>query len=150
MPNIFSKLGPCMLLWYEQLLGRQKWYGLVRLNCQLMTKLEMMLSLQAHVCGCISAHPGLPHQKTKQETSDASKCQPIQASWNRKVLNFGSEYPLIVHNYLLIPFCDFSLTARSGKSQRHYQCDWVCAAHLEYRFLVLTNVRITGIWIRKN
>jgi len=33
---------------------------LIRLNCQLMTKLEMMPVLQAQVCGCVSAHPGLP------------------------------------------------------------------------------------------
>jgi len=25
------------------------------------------------VCGSISAHPGLPHQKTKRKTNDASK-----------------------------------------------------------------------------
>jgi len=31
----------------------------------------LMLSLQAKVCGCISAHPGLPHQNTNRETSDA-------------------------------------------------------------------------------
>jgi len=36
------------------------------------TKLEMMHILQAQVCVCISAHPGLPHQKTKRETRDAS------------------------------------------------------------------------------
>jgi len=31
-----------------------------------MAKLEMLhiSLLQAQVCGCISAHPGLPHQKT--------------------------------------------------------------------------------------
>jgi len=40
-----------------------------------MTHLEMMHTLQAQVCGCISAHPWLPHQKTKRETSDASKSQ---------------------------------------------------------------------------
>jgi len=40
----------------------------IHLNCQLMTKLKMMHILQAKVFGCISAHPGLPHQKTKRET----------------------------------------------------------------------------------
>jgi len=34
----------------------------------------------ASMCGCISAHPGLPDQKMKQETSDASKRQLNQAS----------------------------------------------------------------------
>jgi len=51
-----------------------------RLNCQLLMNLEMMHILQAQVYGCISAHPGLPHQKTKQETSYASKSQLNQAS----------------------------------------------------------------------
>jgi len=40
---------------------------LIPLNCQLMTKFEMMHILQAQVCGCISAHPGLPHKKMKRE-----------------------------------------------------------------------------------
>jgi len=39
----------------------------ILLNCQLMTKVEMMHTLQAQVCGSSSAHPGLPHQKTKLE-----------------------------------------------------------------------------------
>jgi len=45
-----------------------------------MTKLEMMHILQAQVCSCTSAHPGLPHQETKRETSDASKSQLNQSS----------------------------------------------------------------------
>jgi len=47
----------------------------IHLNCQLglITKLEMMHTLQAQVCGCVSAHPGLKHQKMKQEAGDASK-----------------------------------------------------------------------------
>jgi len=45
----------------------------------LMTKLEMIRILQAQVCGCISAHPGLSDQKRKGETSDASKSQLYQA-----------------------------------------------------------------------
>jgi len=32
------------------------------------------------VCGCFSAHPPLPHQKAKRETSDALKSQLNQAS----------------------------------------------------------------------
>jgi len=35
----------------------------IRLNCQLMTKPEMMYILQAQAGGCISAQPRLPHQK---------------------------------------------------------------------------------------
>jgi len=38
------------------------------------------VTLQAQVCGCFSAHPGLSHQKTKRETRDASKRQFNQAS----------------------------------------------------------------------
>jgi len=30
---------------------------------------------------------------------------------------------------------------------RHYQLNWVCTADLEYRSLVLRNVRITGVWV---
>jgi len=41
---------------------------------------RMMHILQAQVCGCISAHPGLSHQKLKQRTSDASIGQVNQAS----------------------------------------------------------------------
>jgi len=36
--------------------------------------------LQAQVCACISEHVGLPHQKTKQESSDALKSQLNQTS----------------------------------------------------------------------
>jgi len=38
----------------------------IHLNCQLLTKLEMMYTLQAQVYGCLSAqHLRLPHRKTK-------------------------------------------------------------------------------------
>ena len=60
--------------------------------------------IDAHIAStgvrCISAHPGLPHQNMKCETSDASKSQVNQSRWNRKVLKFGSENQLNVHNYL--------------------------------------------------
>jgi len=71
----------------------------IRLFCQLMTKLGMMRILQAQMCGCISAHPGLPHQKPKRETSDASKSQLNQASWNRAVLKFDLENQLTVNPF---------------------------------------------------
>jgi len=45
-----------------------------------MTMLKMMRILQAQVCGCMSAHAGLPHQKTKRETTEASKSQLNQQS----------------------------------------------------------------------
>ena len=60
--------------------------------------------IDAHIASrgvrCISAHPGLPHQNTKRETSDATKSQVNQSSWNRKVLKFASENQLNVRNYL--------------------------------------------------
>jgi len=75
---------------YEQLLRRQNRYGeplwSMRPNCQLMTKLEIMQILQAQVCGWISAHPGLTHQKKKRESRDASSSQLNQTSWKRTVL----------------------------------------------------------------
>jgi len=76
----------------------------------------MMHILQAEVCGCISAHSGLPHKKMKQETSDTSNSQLNQASWNTAVLKFSSENKLNVHYYLSTFICDFPLIARSGKS----------------------------------
>jgi len=60
--------------------------------------------IDAHIAStgvrCISAYPGLPHQNMKRETSDSSKSQVNQLSWNRTVLKFGSENQLKVHNYL--------------------------------------------------
>ena len=120
---------------------RRDW---IRLNCQLVTKLEMMYILQAQVWSCISAHPGLPHQKTKRETSDASKSQLNQANWNRTVSKFGSNQ-LNGHNDFSILFLWFSLDSIIS-----YQFNWVCTAHLEYRSLVLRSARITGVWVRKN
>jgi len=79
----------------------------IRLNCQLKTKLEMMHILQAQVWSCISAHPGLPHQETKREASDASKSQLNQASWKKTVLKFASKNQLNTRNYLSTLFCDF-------------------------------------------
>ena len=92
---------------------RRDW---IRLDCQLVTRLEMMHILQAQVWSCISAHPGLPHQKTKRETNDASKSQLHQASWNRTILKFGSENQLNGRNYFAILFWDFPLIAWSGQS----------------------------------
>ena len=76
----------------------------------------MMRILQAQVCDCISVYSGLPHQKTKQETSDASTNQLNQAVWNRKVLKFGSEIHFSAHICLLIRLGDSPLLARSRKS----------------------------------
>jgi len=60
----------------------------------------MMHTLQAQVCGCISAHPVLPHQKMKLETGDASKSQLNQSILNRHILKRGSENQLEDDNYL--------------------------------------------------
>jgi len=43
----------------------------------------------------------------------------------------------------------FLLDRTIWKKSRHYQFDWVRAAHLENRSLVLKKVKITGIWIHK-
>ena len=43
----------------------------------------------------------------------------------------------------------FSLGCTIWKITRFYRFDCVCAAHLEYRSLVLKDVWIAGIWIRK-
>jgi len=43
-----------------------------------------------------------------------------------------------------------SLDRTIWNKSRHYQFHWMCAVYLEYRSLILKNVRITGISIRKN
>ena len=48
------------------------------------------------------------------------------------------------------PFLQFSLDRTIWNKSRHYQFDWVRAAHLEYRSLVMKKLRITDIRIRKN
>ena len=50
---------------------------------------------------------------------------------------------------VLQSFLWFSLDRTIWNKSRHYQFDWVCATHLEYKSLVLKNVRIACIWIRK-
>jgi len=45
-----------------------------------MTKLKKMHILQAGVCGCFSAQSGLPHLKTKRESSESLKSLLNQAS----------------------------------------------------------------------
>ena len=47
-------------------------------------------------------------------------------------------------------FCVISFDRTIWYKSHHYQCGWVCAAHLEYRSLVVKNLIITDIWIRKN
>jgi len=61
---------------------------------------DALITLQAKVCGCISAHPRLRHQKTKRETSNAWKRLLHQASWNVTVLKFEANNPWEVHSYL--------------------------------------------------
>jgi len=46
------------------------------------------------------------------------------------------------------PFLQFSLDHTIWNKSHHYQFDWLRAAHLEYRSLVMKKLRITGIWIR--
>ena len=58
------------LIGHWLLMGQNR-YGLVWAVLisppELPTMLEMMHILQAQGCGCISAHPGLPRQKTKRK-----------------------------------------------------------------------------------
>jgi len=51
-------------------------------------------------------------------------------------------------DYLSI-FLWFSFDHTIWNKSHHYQFDWVCAAHLQYRSLAFKKLRITGIWIRK-
>jgi len=110
-----------------------------------MTKLETMHILQAQLCGCICTYAGLPYQRTKPETSDALKSQLNKARWNRKVLKFGSENQLNADNCLSRFFVIF--TCSHDLENGHVTINLIVCAP---RTLVLKNVRITGIWIRKN
>jgi len=67
---------------------RRDW---IRLNCQSVTKLEMIYVSQAQVWSCINAHPGLPHQKNETGNEWCVKSQLNQTSWNRTVWKFGSK-----------------------------------------------------------
>ena len=97
--------GLCGLLWS------------IGLNCQLMTKLEMMHILQAQVCRCISAHLWLlPTSKKETWNWRCIKSQLNQASWNINVLKIWLRNLIRVHNYLSILFRDFLFIARCGKS----------------------------------
>ena len=94
-----------------------------RLNYQLMTKPEMMHILQAqHRCAAISTNPGLPNQKTKRATSDASKSQLNQANWNNSFeiwLSKSNKRPCLTVNH----FLRFSLNRTIWKKSCQYQFD---------------------------
>ena len=47
-------------------------------------------------------------------------------------------------------FLWYSLDRTIWNKSRRYQFEWVCAAHWKYGSLVMTKLRITGIWIWKN
>jgi len=67
-----------------------------------------------HRCAAVLAHTQDCHiQKLKRETSDASKSQLNQASWNRIIVKFGSQKASII--IFQSSFCDFPLIARSAK-----------------------------------
>jgi len=92
----------------------------IRLNYQLMTKLEMIHILQAQACGCISAYPGLQHQKPKRDTSGASQSQLNQAMRQFEMRQFWNLAQINVHNYLSTLFCDFPFIGRSGKNRKSH------------------------------
>ena len=66
---------------------------------------------------------------------------------NRWVVFFktGFSQPWLFSTYLW-----FSLDRTIWNKSRQYQFVGVCAGHLEYKSLVLKNVRIAGIWMDKN
>jgi len=49
-------------------------------------------------------------------------------------LKFGSEYQRNGRNYFN-PFLRFSLDRLTWAMSHHYQFNWVCEAHLEYKVL---------------
>ena len=67
---IFSLCG-CLITYITTQWEKQKqaclsrYVQCIRLSCQVITKFECVLS-RAQVCGCISARPGLPQQKSKR------------------------------------------------------------------------------------
>jgi len=63
---------------------------------------------------------------------------------------FFSKKRVFLNHDCLSTFLWFSLDRTIWNKSRNYQFLWVCAAHLEYRSQILKNVRITGIWMRKN
>ena len=71
----------------------------------------------------------------------------IKKQKNRWVVFFktGFSQPWLFSTYLW-----FSLDRTIWNKSRQYQFVWVCAGHLEYKSLVLKNVRIAGIWMDKN
>jgi len=108
---------------------------------------RMMHILKAQVCGYISAHPGLPQQKTKRESSDASKSELNQASWNETVLKFDSENLMDDHNYFSILLW-FFLDRTIWKESRQF--DWVSATHLSIGTCYRGTWELLAFEIRKN
>ena len=77
------------------------------------------------------------------------RTKPISFQKNKKpVLKKiqGFSQPWLFFN----PFLWFSLDRTIWSKSRHYQFGRVCAAHLEWKSLVMKKLRTTGIWIRKN
>jgi len=64
-------------------------------------------------------------------------------------LFFCKKHGFSQHWLSFYTFLWFSLDRTIWNKSRHYQFDWMCSAHPEYRSLVLKKLRITDIRIRK-
>jgi len=92
-----------------------------------MTNLEMMHILQAQVCGCISAHPRLPHKKKRNRKVVIEMSVKLSKlkwesfeSWDRK------RHPPLSFK----PFFYFSHDRTTWKGRTTICIDRVRAAHL--------------------
>jgi len=63
---------------------------------------------------------------------------------------FFKKTPVLSTLIVFQSFLWFSLDHTIWNKSPHFQFDCVCAAHLECRSLLMTKLRITGIWICKN
>ena len=69
--------------------------------------------------------------------------------WNKQVGRFFQKNGFF-STLIFFQSLWFSLDRTIWNRSHHYQFDWVCAAHLECRSLVMKKLKIAGIWIRKN
>jgi len=123
---------------------------MTKLECVLVDADALITSKLAKVCGCIRAQPGLPHQRTRPETSDACRRQLNQASWNGTVLKFRSESQWDVRNYFSC-FLWFSLDRTIWKKARQDQFDsglpdWLFWRHISQIWLFLEAVGVKKLF----
>jgi len=86
--------------------------------------------------------------KTRTKDYFFSKKQKNGFKKNKKPLWIVFLKPGFFQTWLSFnPFLWFSLDRTIWNKSRHYQFDWMGAAHLKYRSLALKKQRITGIWV---